>query len=726
MLFSPPLYSIVGNCSSANYGSSSTWVSIQGGDPTSVGSNGRSSFYGTFDQHGNVWEIVGEPDPSNLVYCYGGSYNNSLQTNQTSIGLNSTEYKVGASIRAPNIGFRICSHESNISNGYQPIFVTVSDINNPPDTERLFENEPLGSVDYIYKISQFTITNREYAIFLNSTATRIGNLTRTDFDSINPYNSAMSTSTRGGIIQTGFTTFEYTVKPNMEDKPVTWITWYDAARYINWLFNNTQDPEKANDGVLSENSTETGVYDLFFANNPCEPNNKNSYWIPSFSEWIKAAFYDPTKNSNNGGYWKYATGSDSDLHRVISVNSIGIPTDTSPKGICISPTPSPTVTPTPSITPTQTPSVTPTQTQTPSVTPTSSVTPSITPSITPTVTPTITPTVTKTPTPTRTQTRTPTRTPSRTPTVTPTKTVTPTTTPTASSTTTPTPTPSKSLCGNKIFLGQMIYDPLLYQNDEIKILYKTSNSDGSFVLDARLISQLVEAKESIEASPTPTITPTMTPTNTPTPSPTMDPNIFTLSPTPTPTATPTPTIPARTLYFRGSLNDNNWSNISNWWIDEDFIFQALSLPTNVDTAIIVSSVENNTGGPAVIYDLIISDANYLGINISVLNLAIFNDSSINAGILTGDVVFNNTSLNVGSISGNVVFNDGSTNNNNIIGDSIFNNTSSNSETGNINGNAIFNDNSINRGSINGIATFNDDACNSDGTATIFIPEDPSC
>jgi formylglycine-generating enzyme required for sulfatase activity len=33
--------------------------------------------------------------------------------------------------------------------------------------------------------------------------------------------------------------------------------------------------------------------------------------LPSYNEWYKAAYYDPTANGGAGGYWNYSTGSDS-------------------------------------------------------------------------------------------------------------------------------------------------------------------------------------------------------------------------------------------------------------------------------------------------------------------------------------------------------------------------------------------------------------------------------
>ena len=36
--------------------------------------------------------------------------------------------------------------------------------------------------------------------------------------------------------------------------------------------------------------------------------NRNAlYWIPTESEWYKAAYYDPSLNGGAGGYWTNAT-----------------------------------------------------------------------------------------------------------------------------------------------------------------------------------------------------------------------------------------------------------------------------------------------------------------------------------------------------------------------------------------------------------------------------------
>lgn len=46
------------------------------------------------------------------------------------------------------------------------------------------------------------------------------------------------------------------------------------------------------------------------------------YWIPTEDEWYKAAFYDPTLNGGSGGYWSYATKSNS-VPTPVTANTVG-------------------------------------------------------------------------------------------------------------------------------------------------------------------------------------------------------------------------------------------------------------------------------------------------------------------------------------------------------------------------------------------------------------------
>ena len=167
-----------------------------------------------------------------------------------------------------------------------------------------------GNVPYDFDIGTYDVTLSQYAAFLNAVA-RKG-------DPFKLYNSSMAYSStyaaisgynnyRSGIVQTGSAAsgFVYRVKGEALT-PVTYVTWFDAARFCNWL----QNGEPSNLGE-SPGSTETGVYTLYGDTTVgLETRNAGaSWWLPSENEWYKAAYYDPELNSGAGGYWTYATQS---------------------------------------------------------------------------------------------------------------------------------------------------------------------------------------------------------------------------------------------------------------------------------------------------------------------------------------------------------------------------------------------------------------------------------
>ena len=89
------------------------------------------------------------------------------------------------------------------------------------------------------------------------------------------------------------------------DKPVVFVSFFDAMRFANWLHNG-----RPNSGFQNVITTEAGVYDI--NNGLTEPRAANAkFWIPSEDEWYKAAFYDTTTGAGGGdNYWTYPTRSD--------------------------------------------------------------------------------------------------------------------------------------------------------------------------------------------------------------------------------------------------------------------------------------------------------------------------------------------------------------------------------------------------------------------------------
>jgi formylglycine-generating enzyme required for sulfatase activity len=97
---------------------------------------------------------------------------------------------------------------------------------------------------------------------------------------------------------------------NGADRPATGISWFEAATFVNWLntsqgFNAAYKFDTVGGTFALWESGDAG-YD---ASNPYR-NTSAAYYLPSMDEWYKAAYYDPDLNGGLGGYFDYATGSD--------------------------------------------------------------------------------------------------------------------------------------------------------------------------------------------------------------------------------------------------------------------------------------------------------------------------------------------------------------------------------------------------------------------------------
>jgi formylglycine-generating enzyme required for sulfatase activity len=113
----------------------------------------------------------------------------------------------------------------------------------------------------------------------------------------------MGSNARGGIDFTdgAATGSKYGVKTNMGDKPVNYVSWFDAARVSNWLMN----------GATSSSSTEIGAYSLIggqISGTAPAVTSDAAFYVPTEDQWYKAAYYKG--GGTNEGYWDYATQSD--------------------------------------------------------------------------------------------------------------------------------------------------------------------------------------------------------------------------------------------------------------------------------------------------------------------------------------------------------------------------------------------------------------------------------
>ena len=168
-------------------------------------------------------------------------------------------------------------------------FVNVGNPGNPNDSTGY------GGVATTYAIGTYEVTLNQYTAFLNVKAAT---------DTFGLYNPSMGTNLNSaGISQTGSSgSYVYGVI-GTGTRPVTYVSFYDAMRYANWLNNGG-----------GSGATETGAYTLL--GGTATPSNgltvtRNggaTVWVPSENEWYKAAYYQPTaQGGDTDGYWLYPT-----------------------------------------------------------------------------------------------------------------------------------------------------------------------------------------------------------------------------------------------------------------------------------------------------------------------------------------------------------------------------------------------------------------------------------
>jgi sulfatase modifying factor 1 len=156
-----------------------------------------------------------------------------------------------------------------------------------------------GAVGYTYNIGKYEVTAGQYTEFLNAKATLYvdtyalyhANMSRTD------YGSGITRS-GSGIVGDLYT---YSVDINFVNRPVNYVSFWDAARFTNWLGNGQ-----------SNGDTENGAYTLNGYNDGdgrAIQRNAGATWVvTSEDEWYKAAYYKG--GSIDAGYWAFPTKSD--------------------------------------------------------------------------------------------------------------------------------------------------------------------------------------------------------------------------------------------------------------------------------------------------------------------------------------------------------------------------------------------------------------------------------
>ena len=196
--------------------------------------------------------------------------------------------------------------------------VPVGNPGNVADTEVMVLDKTTGygSVGYEYRIGKYEVTAGQYCQFLNAAAKT---------DPYGLYYPLMTDSTYGSqITQNGVSgnfTYDFSAgtlaapgstAADWENRPVTFVSWYDAAMFANWatsgnIHQGAYDTSDAGWGRLKASN-----YGGLTPHDSAEMDALVStygrvYVLPTEDEWYKAAFYNPP----TGGYYDYATSSNS-------------------------------------------------------------------------------------------------------------------------------------------------------------------------------------------------------------------------------------------------------------------------------------------------------------------------------------------------------------------------------------------------------------------------------
>ncbi|MFC1758801.1 SUMF1/EgtB/PvdO family nonheme iron enzyme [Planctomycetota bacterium] len=193
--------------------------------------------------------------------------------------------------------------------------LSVGDVNNPADHDFRFGR--FGTVRYEYDVPSNEVTIDQYVEFLNAVAKS---------DPHQLFDPKMQSS-RSGIISRSGSDGDYSYEPfeHYGNKPVGFISYWDAARFANWMHNGQPT------GPQNDQTTEDGAYDLggvTYPENESVHRKPGAKWfLPSENEWYKAAHFDPRTEAQGGPpgddfYWSYGTMSDTTPGK-IETNEVG-------------------------------------------------------------------------------------------------------------------------------------------------------------------------------------------------------------------------------------------------------------------------------------------------------------------------------------------------------------------------------------------------------------------
>jgi formylglycine-generating enzyme required for sulfatase activity len=147
-----------------------------------------------------------------------------------------------------------------------------------------------GAVPYNYRIGTYDVTNAQYVEFLNAKASAA--------DPYGLWNSSMiGAFDPTEIFRTGAGPYTYSVPPAFANRPVIFVSWYDAVRFVNWLTNGQGNGNtESGSYTITNGGYNSGAVTAPSATQRATWAVTNSFhWLlPSENEWYKAAYYNGT------------------------------------------------------------------------------------------------------------------------------------------------------------------------------------------------------------------------------------------------------------------------------------------------------------------------------------------------------------------------------------------------------------------------------------------------
>jgi sulfatase modifying factor 1 len=171
--------------------------------------------------------------------------------------------------------------------------VTVGNLGNAADMRYI----TVGSVNHTYQIGKYEVSASQYTDFLNAVAKADPNELWIPSMGV-PGGPSIGTN----IQRTGSSpNYSYSVAADWANRPVNYVSFWDAARFANWLHNGQPT------GAQGPGTTEGGAYHDVGNETLFGRNAGARFFIPTEDEWYKAAYH---KNDGvTGDYWDYPTAS---------------------------------------------------------------------------------------------------------------------------------------------------------------------------------------------------------------------------------------------------------------------------------------------------------------------------------------------------------------------------------------------------------------------------------